>query len=101
MIDGYRHRHEVMKESFQDYVNQHATIPVQLTDRIDVGIDYGLRLQPPSRIPDSELKTARRRVVDASYQFLRRCFKEKMIDESGFRAGCQRVGTSIDPMDLR
>ena len=42
-----------------------------------------------------------RRLRDAAYYFLLRCFRMKLIDESSLRNECARVGTSVEARDLK
>lgn len=54
----------------------------------------------PKRIGSQQLDDARRAVRDASYQLLRRLYRNGWIDEERFRASCARLGTSVDLDDL-
>jgi hypothetical protein len=54
----------------------------------------------PRRISSTELDAARRAVRDGVYHLLLRLYRAGWIDETGLRAGCGQVGTSIDLADL-
>lgn len=96
VLDGYRRRFERLKAAQTDYVARHHTTEFDLDD---------LALQwvatSPKRVPTSELKTVRRDLCDAIYRFLRRCARERLIDETTFRAQCGALGISVDDADLR
>jgi hypothetical protein len=53
------------------------------------------------RESSQELEEAKRRLKDAAYKFLLRCHRGGLLDEAGLKAGCERVGTSVDLKDLR
>jgi len=55
---------------------------------------------PPRRAPHQERQGAERRLRDAAYSFLRRCYRAGLLDEDAFRIACARVGTNVDVADL-
>ena len=55
----------------------------------------------PTRAPSSERDAATRRLKDAVYFFVLRCYRMRLLDEAGVRAACDRVSTSVDPGDLK
>ena len=54
----------------------------------------------PKRVSSSERDKATRRLKDAAYHFVRRCYRMSLLDEDEFRSACERVGTSVDLSDL-
>jgi hypothetical protein len=56
---------------------------------------------PPRKVPDKELKDARKALCDAARRFLARCCNEGFIEESVFRQACSDLGIAFDATDLR
>ncbi|MEM9188062.1 MAG: hypothetical protein AAGF12_02710 [Myxococcota bacterium] len=56
--------------------------------------------QRPERVSSKEREQAVRRLKDAAYRFLLRCFRVRLLDEEALRAACGRVGTGVEPKDL-
>lgn len=54
----------------------------------------------PKRASSAERDAATRRLKDAVYQFVLRCYRMRLLDEAGVRAACDRVSTSVEPGDL-
>ena len=57
--------------------------------------------RPPSRYGSSDLAEAARRLKDAAYYFLLRCYRMNLLDEEKLRARCKHLGTSVDLADLK
>lgn len=91
VIDGYRRRIEAIKKAQANYVAKHHT----------VNLDYESIAPAKANVPDHELKRIRADVVDAAYKFALRSFKEQIIAQAQFRDLTERIGTTIDPADLR
>jgi hypothetical protein len=53
------------------------------------------------RVPDSQLRDARRAVVDSLYRFLIRLWKARLLTESRLRSICRDMDIGIDLADLR
>ncbi len=54
----------------------------------------------PRRIPAGALQDAARRLRNAVYYFLIRCYSLELLSEAELRAACERVDTGVDPVDL-
>jgi hypothetical protein len=96
VIDGYQQRFERLKTAQTDYVSRHRTTAFDLDDS-----SLQWDAPPPQRVPGLDLKTARRDLCEAIYQFLVRCARQRLIDESTLRAKCGELGISVDAADLR
>ena len=59
------------------------------------------RPSPPRRAPQTEFKEAHHNLCEATYLFLVRAFREKMIDEATLRQACDELGISVDKSDLK
>jgi hypothetical protein len=97
VLDGYNRRFERLKSAQQKHVAEHHTIEFDFDDPCCTRE----RAAAPTRIPDAQLKEARRCLRESAYRFLVRCFNERMIAEALLRQACDRLGLGIDPTDLR
>lgn len=105
VLNGYQGRFEAMAAAQHGWVEAHNT---QLYEggycRICGGVcefDVKRTPSPPRRMASSDRDEAIRRLKDAVYYFLLRCFRMGLLDEAGVRTACERVGTSVDRRDLR
>jgi hypothetical protein len=89
-IDGYPNRFDRMNKAQANYVYEHKTIEFQLRNS-----EFAQPAQGPKRVPERELKDARRNLCDAASRFLKRCLDEKLIDESSIRKDCDSLGLPI------
>lgn len=99
VIDGYHKRFERLKAAEAGHVATHETVAFSArTPYFD-----GISLPPstPRRIPDGELKSARRELCDATYHFLVRCCREQCLDAATVRRHCDGLGIGVDPADLK
>jgi hypothetical protein len=96
VIDGYRARFEAIKYAQADYIARHDTVTIGHGEE-------GYRSIAPVKgnLSDQDRKQARKDVVDLAYGFVIRAFKERHIAESQLREFVARIGTSIDPADLK
>ena len=78
VIDGYGVRFVRMHGAQEEYVAAHDTKTFTL------GADYPTeaKASPPRRIPDHEMRKARRELVEATVRFLERCRSDGLISES-------------------
>jgi hypothetical protein len=97
VLDGYPARFERMKAAQEEYVSQHGTVEYDLNDPC---CTWG-RAAAPARTPAEERKKARGSLCDATYGFLVRCFRERMIDEAELRRECGTFGIGIEATDLK
>ena len=88
IIDGYSVRFLRMEGAQERYVTAHRT-----TESIpDVDGFKERRASPPRRISDSELRKARRALIDAASRFLERCRRDGLISESQLSEACRNLG---------
>src|SRR5712692_4540361 len=78
VIDGYGRRFEQLKAAQTAHVAEHHTIEFDLDDPCCTR----QTADPPRRVPDKDLKEARRALCEVSYRFLIRCCNEGFISES-------------------
>jgi len=96
VLDGYGPRFERLKAAQREHVKQFGTEEFDLRDPCCI---KG-RAASPKRAPDSELWDARQALCDATYRFLLRCFREKLIEEAKLRQACVSLGIGVEPNDL-
>lgn len=96
VIDGYELRFQELKSGQESYIAKHKTTTWRMGDP-----EFASPPGPPRRVPSSELREARRAVVDAVYHFLIRLFNDGLIPESTLRKLCKDLDIGIDPTDLR
>ena len=79
VIDGYGARFVRMHGAQEQYVAQHGT-----TEFVVGAEDYTpqTRPTPPRRVPDRELRQARRALVEAARRFLERCQAEGLVADT-------------------
>ena len=101
-IDGYYHRYQNLRKAQIEWVKNHKTKVYGYCSICGGKCEYDDGTpSPPVKIDKEELEIARRQVKDAVYHFLLRCFRSNLLDEKSLSAACERVGTSIEPEDLR
>lgn len=102
VIDNYYKRFTKMRDAQKEWVKAHKTV-VSGFCRICCGkCEFDPRPpEPPVRIRNQELAEARRRLKDAVYHFLLRCYRAGLLDKAGLTAACERGGTSVDLRDLQ
>lgn len=88
-IDGYGVRFVRMNAAQERYVAAHST--TEFIQNADDWIER--KASPPRRIPDRELRKARRALTEAASRFLERCRKDELISEAEFSEASRNLGT--------
>jgi hypothetical protein len=102
VIENYNKRFTRMRDAQKAWIEAHKTVVSSFCPVCRGKCEFDPRRpEPPTRIRSQELEAAKRRLKDAVYKFLLRCHRAGLTDEAGLKAGCQRVGTSVDLKDLR
>lgn len=106
-LDGHTARFERLRDAQSAWVDAHKIqVPVHGFCGICGGkceFDDGETQtpRPPKRLATTEKTEVRQSLVDATYHLLTRFFRMGLLNEARLRANCERIGTSIDPADLR
>jgi hypothetical protein len=87
-LDGYGVRFVRMEAAQERYVAAHGT--TELIPNADGWIER--KASRPRRVPDRELRMARRALADAASRFLERCRKEGLLSEAAFSEACRNLG---------
>jgi hypothetical protein len=96
-IDGYGKRFQRLKAGQARHVAAHHTTEFSLDDPCCTQ----RKPAPPRRIPDYEMRDARRELCEAGRRFLVRCYNEGLIEESVLRQACAEWGVGVDASELR
>lgn len=97
IIDGYGSRFERLKDAQGRHVAEYGTKEFLKHDPCCTETTAS----PPTRIHSQELGQARRRLCDAFYRFLVRCFNESLLEEASLRRWCNRLDIGVESRDLR
>jgi hypothetical protein len=97
VVDGYGQRFQRLKAAQSKHVAEHHTIQFALDDPC---CTQGMP-DRPQRVPEKEMRDARKALCDAARRFLVRCINEGFIEESVLRQACTDLGIGVDVTDLR
>lgn len=103
-LDGYGERFERMASAQKAWVEAHGTRVGSFCPLCGGACELEEKTAKPprpTRFPSSERAKATRRLKDAAYHFLRRCYRMRLLDEPEFRTACARLDTSVDLADLK
>lgn len=103
-LDGYATRFDKMASAQQSWVEAHDTRVGTYCSLCGGACELGPKMEKPRaprRYRSSEIAAATRRVRDAAYYFLLRCYRMNLLDEEALRTLCEEVGTSVDLADLK
>ena len=91
-LDGYGVRFIRMETAQEQYVSDHGTTEYAL----EVDYPVARKAAPPHRIPDRELRKARKALIESAYRFLVRCRKEGLISLEQISAARETLGVGSD-----
>ena len=104
-IDGHKVRFNKMYDAQKDWIEE-KKISVPDYCYICNGIcelsheRYIMPKLPKNKV-NVEKKESRKELIDSTYYFLIRCYKIGLINEEEIENFCDKIGTSIDPYDLK
>ncbi len=100
-IDEYNKRFNNMRDGQKNWVASHGTKIYDYCPfcggRCELSDGHP---PPPVRYLDSELKSARKELVDTTYFFLLRCYRMGLLNKNTLETKCNEIGASIDLSDL-
>jgi len=88
VIDGYGVRFVRMHAAQEQYVTTHGTAE----NLVDADGPKERRPSPARRVPDRELRKARRALTGAAGRFLERCRRDGLISEAQITRAFERLG---------
>ncbi len=104
-FDEHNMRFHKMYEAQKNWIKENnTTVPdyCHICNGIcELSIEHYIKPELPKRRFKNEKKEARKELVDASYYFLIRCFKTGLLNKEEIDCLCDKIGTSIDPYDLK
>ncbi|MBT30209.1 MAG: hypothetical protein CMO01_11165 [Thalassobius sp.] len=100
-IDEYGKRFTNIRDAQQAWIDAHGTKVYDYCPMCGGKCELSDGTpKPPIRTSSTDLKEARKALVDVTYYFLIRCFKIALLDQTELEKLCAKIGTSIDPFDL-
>lgn len=101
-IDEYNKRFLRLRDAQKEWVENHGTVVYEYCPHCGGRCEFADGTpSPPVRYSSQELKTVRRNLVESFREFLLRCYRAGHLDENALEIMFNRVGTSIEPSDLR
>jgi hypothetical protein len=91
-LDGYGVRFVQMHAAQEQYVSEHGVTEFVL----GATTPQTRRASPPRRIPDRQLRQARKALIEAAYRFMTRCRKEGLISLEQLAAARETLGVGSD-----
>jgi hypothetical protein len=101
-IDNHKKRFDKMYNAQKSWVDEHGTIVHDYCPICSGKCEFSDgKPSLPKFHYQSELKEARKNLVDSAYFFLIRCFKIGLIKYEELEKRCDSIQSSIDPNDLK
>ena len=101
IIDEYHQRFDKMRDEQSQWIYSHGTRVYGYCPACGGKCEFDNGTpSPPRKVNKDDLKEARKELVDATYFFLARCFRMKLLDKNALQLKCDEIGTGIDPQDL-
>lgn len=102
-IADYENRFERLSAVQREWVDAHKVVVGSYCPACDGQCEFDPDLKPPrapTRIPSKGRNDASRRLKDAFYFFILRCYRLNLVGETELREICTRIGTSVEARDL-
>lgn len=102
-LADYDNRFERLAAAQREWVDAHNVVVGSFCPMCGGQCEFDPDLKPPrapTKIPSRGRDDAARRLKDAFYFFILRCYRMNLTDEQALRDTCSRVGTSIEARDL-
>jgi|GEM_PF-1505932 len=100
-LSKYNHRFNCMRDAQKLWIEEHGTVIHEYCPICMGKCELSDRVPRPVRVPSSEIKTMHRELTNTAYEFFLRCYRDRLLDEEKLREACERIGTGIDPADLK
>lgn len=103
-IDEHNKRFEKMYNSQKLWIEEkNVSVPnyCHICDGIcELTDQHYKKPELPKQRANQEKKEARKELIDSAYYFLIRCFKTNLLNIEELKMYCNKIGTSIDPVDM-
>ena len=102
-LDDYQIRFERLSEAQRTWIREHDVVVGSYCPMCDGQCEFGPGFKPPrppTKIPSTARNNASRRLKDAFYFFVLRCFRMELLDAKSVQEIFKRVGTSVESRDL-
>lgn len=103
IIDEYHQRFDKMRDEQGQWTSSHGAFVYNYCAICGGQCEFSdgkTFSSPPRKVHSDDLKETRKELVDATYFFLARCYRMKLLDKNMLQLKCDEIGTSIDPQDL-
>ena len=85
IIDEYHQRFDKMRDEQMQWINSHGTRVYDYCPMCGGKCEFDNGTPaPPRRVRKDDLKEARKELVDATYFFLARCYRMKLLEKMPF-----------------
>ena len=102
-LADYENRFDKLAAAQRDWVDAHSVVVGSYCPACGGQCEFDPDLKAPrapTKIPSKGRDDAARRLKDAFYFFILRCYRMNLVDEQTLREMCSRVGMSIEARDL-
>ena len=100
-IDNHRKRFDRMYNAQKVWIEEHGTIVHDYCPICNGKCEFSDgKPKLPKFKYEAELAETRKKLVDAAYFFLIRCFRIELLTYDELYKRCNSIGTGIDPNDL-
>ena len=104
-IDEHNMRFEKMCEAQKKWIeDKNVSVPdyCSICNGIcELSEQHYKKPELPRNRAKNEKKESRKELIDSAYYFLVRCFKIGLLNQEELKGYCSKIGTSIDPYDLK
>ncbi|MEO7766807.1 MAG: hypothetical protein ABIS01_05245 [Ferruginibacter sp.] len=105
VIDEYHKRFSNIRDEQKQWLEAHGPVVYNYCPicegRCELDDGNPAFSERPVRASSTELKAARKELVDSAYFFLLRCYRMRLLDKNILETKCAAIGTSIEPSDLK
>jgi hypothetical protein len=103
VLEAYPRRFAAMSDAQAAWIEEHQTTVGEYCPHCGGACRYTDQRQrptPPARVASAERLEAQRRLRNATYFFLLRCYRLGLMDRARLEERCEQVNTSLDPTDI-
>ncbi|MDI9312115.1 MAG: hypothetical protein QM535_18015 [Limnohabitans sp.] len=104
-LDEHKSRFEKMREAQDNWIEEKNVLipnfcPI-CNGFCELEVHKYKKPDLPKETAEKKKKESRKELVDATYFFLIRCYKTELLSKVELENYCKRIGTSVDPYDLK
>ena len=100
-LDEYGSRFNSMRKAQEEWVEQQGTEVHNYCAICQGRCEFCNGRPPtPARMRNSTIQETRRKLSEAGYEFLLRCYRIDLVEKNELKDLCTRIGSGLDPADL-